>query len=92
MPPYEWDEAKRLTNLVKHGFDFRDARRVYEHPMRVTVRSDYRGEVRYVDLAAVGGQVLALTYTLRGGRVRVISLRPAKRKERRIYEEGTQNR
>lgn len=27
---YEWDEAKRATNLEKHGLDFADAQLVYE--------------------------------------------------------------
>ena len=26
---FAWDEAKRLTNLRKHGIDFRDAQKIF---------------------------------------------------------------
>ncbi len=29
---YEWNEAKRLTNLAKHGLDFRDVVYVFNDP------------------------------------------------------------
>ena len=34
------------------------------------------------------GRVLAISHTDRGGVIRIISARPATRKEKRIYEEG----
>jgi len=46
---YEWDEAKRLANLRKHGIDFIDIPTVFEGYI-VTVeddRYDY-GEQRFV--------------------------------------------
>jgi uncharacterized protein len=85
MPGYDWDEAKRLDNLEKHGYDFRDVRRIYEHPSVITQELKHPGEKRYKDLAEWSGKVLALIYTMREGKIRVISLRPAHRKERREY-------
>ncbi len=82
---YEWDEAKRLSNLAKHGYDFTLARRIYEQPNVMRLQSPRPGESRYVDLAVWDGKVLALVYTMREGAVRVISLRPADTKERRLY-------
>lgn len=82
---YEWDEAKRATNLEKHGYDLAEAKHIYEHPNVMTLQSKYLGETRYVDLAEWGGRLLALVYTMRAGTVRAISLRPAKRRERRLY-------
>jgi uncharacterized DUF497 family protein len=32
---FEWDEAKRRTNLETHGVDFRDAVRVFEDEHRL---------------------------------------------------------
>jgi uncharacterized protein len=32
MIDYEWDEDKRLSNLERHGLDFRSAYLVYENP------------------------------------------------------------
>ena len=34
---FEWDEQKRKANIRKHGFDFRDAWKVFELPMLVAL-------------------------------------------------------
>jgi uncharacterized DUF497 family protein len=84
-----WDEAKRRSNLEKHGLDFRDAHLVHDNPEKCTYESSRKGERRLLDLAfaMVKGRLLALVYTERGGDVRVISFRPASREEREQYEE-----
>lgn len=86
---YVWDEAKRKSNLVKHGLDFRDAALVYENPEKCTYTSDRMDEKRWLDLALVRihGRVLALAYTMRGADVRIISFRMASREEREQYEQ-----
>ncbi len=85
---YEWNEAKRVANLKKHGYDFADADLVYECPDKITLRSLRSREQRLQDIAIVEvlGTVLTLVYVRRGYNIRVISLRRASRKERRIYD------
>jgi uncharacterized protein len=86
MIAYEWDEAKRRTNLSEHKLDFEDAWRVYEAEGKVTYRSLYPYEERWIDLAEIEGVVLLLVYTLRGETVRCISFRRARRgRERSLY-------
>jgi uncharacterized DUF497 family protein len=84
---YEWDEAKREANLIKHNLDFRDAYLVYDHPKKIALRSQRGTEPRFqgIALVEIAGNVLSLVYVLRGQNVRVISFRPASRRERRIY-------
>ena len=86
---FVWDEAKRESNLRKHGLDFRDAHLVYENPDKCTYDSSRAGERRWMDIAfaVVKGRLLALVYTERGDDVRVISFRPASREEREQYEQ-----
>jgi uncharacterized DUF497 family protein len=86
---FVWDEAKRKSNLEKHGLDFKDARLVYDNPNKCTYESARRDERRLLDLAfaVVKGRLLALVYTERGDDVRVISFRPASREEREQYEQ-----
>jgi uncharacterized DUF497 family protein len=48
-----WDEAKRKTNLEKHGLDFADANLVYENPSKITFQSPRKGEARKQDIAMV---------------------------------------
>ena len=86
-----WDEAKRKSNLMKHGLDFRDASLVYDNPDKCTYMADRGAERRSMDLAMaeVRGRLLALIYTRRGEDVRIISFRPASREERKQYEEDS---
>ncbi|MFO1358603.1 BrnT family toxin [Plasticicumulans sp.] len=39
---YEWDEAKRQQNLVKHGLDFVHAVAVLEHPDLLLIADNRR--------------------------------------------------
>jgi hypothetical protein len=86
---FVWDEAKRRSNLEKHGLDFKEAHHVYDNPDKLTYDSSRSGERRLLDLAfaIVNGRLLALIYTERGDDVRVISFRPASREEREQYEQ-----
>ena len=86
---FVWDEAKRASNLEKHGLDFKDAYLVYDDPEKLTYDSDRQGERRFLDLAfaVIKGRLLALIYTERGYDVRVISFRNASREERELYEQ-----
>ena len=88
---YVWDEAKRRSNLKKHGLDFRDADLVYENPDKCTYEASREHEYRLMDvaLAVIKGKLLTLVYTENADEVRVISFRNASREERKRYEEDT---
>jgi uncharacterized DUF497 family protein len=86
----EWDERKRRTNLAKHGIDFETAKQVFGG--RFIEREDRRtvyGERRMVAYGEVDGVVLCVVYTLRDGRRRMISVRRARRDERKDHHEAT---
>ena len=84
----DWDEAKRISNLKDHEFDFENACLVFGSPKKLTTPSNRSGEIRWMDRAEVGGRVLVLVYTIRGETVWVISYRVASRKERMFYYEN----
>ena len=88
---YVWDEAKRKSNLQKHGLDFRDAHLVYENPDKCTYDASRDDEYRLMDvaLAVINGRLLTLVYTEQDDNVRVISFRNASRTERKQYEEDS---
>ena len=86
---FEWDEAKNQTNVRKHGVDFETAKRIFEGPVVTGIdqRKDY-GEDRYITIGRVARDVLiVVAYTNRDGRIRLISARPASRKEKQTYHE-----
>jgi uncharacterized protein len=85
-----WDEAKRKTNLEKHGLGFADAALVYESSSKITFQSPRKGEARKQDIAMVEvrRKVLTLIYVERGTDIQVISFRVASRAEREVYEQA----
>jgi len=80
---FEWDEAKRAANLVKHGLDFADVARLDWEAVRIErdFRFDY-GEDRFIAVGWLDRQLVAVAFTPRGSTTRVVSMRPASRRER----------
>ena len=89
---YEWDEAKRLINLHKHGIDFIDVPPVFDGDI-ITVeddRYDY-GEQRFVTFGLLQGRVIAVVHTELEYCVRIISARKATKYEQQTYFEQLSN-
>jgi uncharacterized DUF497 family protein len=89
---YEWDDAKRLINLRKHGIDFTDVPTVFENNV-VTIEDDryFYGEQRFVTFGMLQGRVIAIVHTEREERIRIISARKASKNEQQIYFEQLSN-
>ncbi len=82
---FEWDERKRLSNLAKHGIDFADATEPFSDPRQFTCRSPHSSELRYVTIGRSKGRLIAVISTPREGRLRIISARAARKRERDEY-------
>ena len=85
---FEWDEAKNQANVRKHGVDFETAKRIFDGPVVTGIdqRKDY-GEDRSITIGRVERALIVVAHTHREGRVRLISARPASRKEKQTYHE-----
>jgi uncharacterized protein len=91
---FEWDEKKAAVNARKHRVAFLFASRVFLFASRVFLdpnrlewadaRGSY-GESRWVTVGLVEGFEIAVSYTLRGDTIRIISARKAERHEREDY-------
>ncbi len=81
---YEWDEAKNRANLAKHKVDFA-AIELFDWNTAVDFASDQHGESRNAAIGYIGSILFFVVYTTRGDSRRIISLRPASRKEREAY-------
>ena len=90
---FEWDDRKAARNATVHGVGFDVARLAFDDGFAV-VRADRRqdyGEDRALLLGMVDNRLLAVVYTLRGERIRIISARTAEpREKRRYHEENSQ--
>ena len=83
---FEWDEAKRTSNLRNHGIDFIGIEQVFEGET-VTVlddRFDY-GEERFVTFGLLDGRVVAIAHTETDEIIRIISVRKATKYEESSY-------
>lgn len=81
---FEWDEAKRSRNIKERGLDFEDAVLIWGRPL-LERRSDRGGEERFRALGQMEGRVVAVIWTPRGDKRRIISARVASRGERQDY-------
>lgn len=87
---FEWDADKAKRNTLKHGVEFADAATVFGDPNALTFYDpDHsKTEDRYLTFGySIEGALLVVAHADRRDRVRIISARPATRRERRIYEE-----
>ena len=92
---FEWDAAKAIANLKKHGVTFGDALAVFADPLaRIFDDPDHSGdETREIIVGhSTERRVLVVGFTERGGRTRIINARGATARERREYEENTKKR
>jgi uncharacterized DUF497 family protein len=82
---FQWDEAKRLSNIEKHGTDFLRAQRMLDGRPRIDIESPRQGEHRFLSIALLDGQLSAMAWTFREETIRIISVRRARRGEERQY-------
>ena len=90
---FEWDSAKAIANLLKHGISFDEAATVFLDPNALDGPDELhsQAESRFRRLGkSVDGRVLMVAYTLRrtgnAETIRVISARRASRRERAAYQ------
>lgn len=86
---FEWDEAKRQSNIRKHGVDFFDAAVIFANDtFEVEDDRDDYGEERWIAIGHVDGVVYRVVYTMRRDVIRIISAQKADRRDReRYYQE-----
>ena len=82
---FEYDPAKSAANLDTHGIDFEAAKALWDDEGRIWGPAEHPVEDRFMAIGRIGGSVWAAIYTMRSDRIRLISVRRAKRKERAKY-------
>jgi uncharacterized DUF497 family protein len=88
-----WDEAKRSSNLIKHGLDFAHARWVLDSRYRTDTELVRDAELRVQSVSYVIEVLAVLTviHTDRSGLCRIISFRWASKEEYEAYYEWLEN-
>lgn len=85
---FEWDRGNSGKNEKKHGVTDRESEEIFfNRPLLVGRSERGHAESRYAALGKTNGsRPLTVVFTVRSGKVRVISARPMSRKERELYE------
>ncbi len=87
---FDWDSANRDKSFLKHSISWFESEQVFFNTPLIDPDIDHsRDEMRFRVLGKTNnGTLLFLSFTVRKGRIRIISARPMSRLERNIYEEA----
>ena len=83
---FEFDSKKSEANLEKHGIDFDAAKVLWLDINAVEIPAKSAIEIRKMLIAELDGKIWAAIFTERGNKVRIISVRRARRNEEILYE------
>jgi uncharacterized DUF497 family protein len=86
---FEWDPTKAAENESKHGVSFYESCEVFGDESSYTVFDAEHSldEERFIIFGRTNrGRYLAVGFTERGARIRIITARPMTRRERSTYE------
>ena len=81
---FEWDDRKNEANKAKHGIGLESVEG-FDWQTALAVRCNVHGETRFAATGYIGSLLHTVIFTHRGENIRIISLRPASRRERRVY-------
>ena len=83
---FEFDEAKRLATVEKHGLDFMDADAVFGNPHLIGPARTVAAEQRWLAVGMIDDVHVTAIFTRRGPVIRLISMRKARDSERKRYQ------
>ena len=86
MYEFEFDEEKSRSNLKKHGIDFSEAQKLWKDSDFVELKARTTDEPRYMVIGKIDSRHWSAITTVRNKRVRIISVRHARKSEVKIYE------
>ena len=85
---FEWDTAKNASNKKKHGIAFEDAILIFDDPYLLEKYDSKHSDIedRFLALGSIYDILLvAVVYTDRKGKTRIISARHTTKAEKRLY-------
>jgi hypothetical protein len=88
---FDWDPEKEKANLEKHGVSFEDAVALFssrEDYLEIYDESHSQDEDRFIAIGPATGRIIVVVYAeWPEDTIRLISARPATRKELQLYRE-----
>ena len=85
---FEYDLVKSKTNARKQGIDFEQARLLWSDAKRVEFIARFADEQRFGLVGEYEEKLWTAVFTVRAERVRIISVRRARKNEEAIYHDS----
>jgi uncharacterized DUF497 family protein len=86
VPLFEFDPAKSQTNKLKHGIDFEEAQQLWNDENALQAKTPYAPEERFYRIGRIEDKIWTAIFSYRRQRIRLISVRRARKKERLAYQ------
>jgi uncharacterized DUF497 family protein len=83
---FEFDDKKSASNKMKHGIDFKQAQKLWDDPDLIEIPVKTSDEPRFLVVGRIAGKYFSGIITYRGDKIRIISVRRARKEEVNIYE------
>ncbi|HCO95105.1 MAG TPA: toxin [Phycisphaerales bacterium] len=83
---FEFDDNKSASNKMKHGIDFKQAQKLWDDPDLIEIPVKTSDELRFLVVGRIAGKYWSGIITFRGDKIRIISVRHARKEEVNIYE------
>ena len=87
---FQWDDGNAWKNWTRHQVSQTEAEQVFLNRPLVVIGAPFRNEPRQFAFGHTdAGRPLTVVFTVRGSLLRVISVRPMSRRERRGYGQAS---
>ena len=83
---FEYDAVESIANREKHGIDVDEAQALWDDPYLIEAPANVTDEQRFLAVGMIGTRHWTAVYTYRSERVRIISVRRARKQEIDHYE------
>lgn len=83
---FEFDRNKSTANKNKHGINFVEAQKLWDDTNRIEIPAKFLDEPRYILIGKIKNKYWTAVFTYRNNKIRLISVRRARKNEEEIYE------
>jgi len=83
---FEFDAEKSRSNKTKHRIDFSQAQKLWDDPDLIEIPVRTTDESRLLVIGRISDRCWSAVITYRGDKIRIISVRRARKEEVNIYE------
>jgi len=83
---FEFDDKKRSSNKMKHGIDSKQAQKLWDDPDLIECPVKTSDEPRFLVVGRITGKYFSGIISYRDDKIRIISVRRARKEEVNIYE------